>query len=259
MWKIFYDEGLIPPDFLSLQTKQWQDMVSTGKSFVTIDYISRIDFFNNAMQQENPEFNMQFMAPPAGIAGGKQLNPYFHYMEGGLTVASTSKNIDDVMSYMDFFYSEEGRTLSSWGVEGETYVKEGDTIKFKPEYNDVIEMRKQTGLQTSGTYTWIDFGAHLSLFSDNLKYAFEEATKYDPSMMQPRPAFTEKENEIIAITGQAIQKHRDESFAKFVTGSRKLADWDKYVEEMNNLGVEKLLSTYKEAYERVQNIQLNGN
>lgn len=137
-------------------------------------------------------------------------------MEGGLTVASTSKNIDDVMSYMDFFYSEEGRTLSSWGVEGETYVKEGDTIKFKPEYNDVIEMRKQTGLQTSGTYTWIDFGAHLSLFSDNLKYAFEEATKYDPSMMQPRPAFTEKENEIIAITYQAIQKHRDESFAKFV-------------------------------------------
>jgi putative aldouronate transport system substrate-binding protein len=259
MWKIFYDEGLIPPDFLSLQTKQWQDMVSTGKSFVTIDYISRIDFFNNAMQQENPEFNMQFMAPPAGIAGGKQLNPYFHYMEGGLTVASTSKNIDDVMSYMDFFYSEEGRTLSSWGVEGETYVKEGDTIKFKPEYNDVIEMRKQTGLQTSGTYTWIDFGAHLSLFSDNLKYAFEEATKYDPSMMQPRPAFTEKENEIIAITGQAIQKHRDESFAKFVTGSRKLADWDKYVEEMNNLGVDKLLATYKEAYDRVQNIQLNGN
>lgn len=58
---------------------------------------------------------------------------------------------------------------------------------------------------------------------------------------------------------QAIQKHRDESFAKFVTTSRKLADWDKYVEEMNNLGVDKLLSTYKEAYERVQNIQLNGN
>lgn len=64
MWKQFYDEGLIPPDFLSLQTKQWQDMVSTGKSFVTVDYISRVDFFNNAMRKENPEFNMQFLAPP---------------------------------------------------------------------------------------------------------------------------------------------------------------------------------------------------
>lgn len=259
MWKRLYDEGLVPPDFLSLQTKQWQDMMSTGKSFVTIDYISRVDFFNNAMQKENPEFSMQFMAPPAGIEGGKQLNPYFHYMEGGLTVASTSKHIKDVMAFMDFFYSEEGRTLSSWGVEGETFVKEGGTIKFKPEFTDVIEMRKQTGLQTSGTYTWIDFNAHLSLFSDDLKHAFEEAAKYDPPAMQPRPAFTEKENETISITGQAIKKHRDESFAKFVTGSRSLAEWDKYVEEMNSLGVDQLLATYKEAYDRVQNIQLNGN
>ncbi|MFD1906728.1 hypothetical protein ACFTAO_22470 [Paenibacillus rhizoplanae] len=143
-------------------------------------------------------------------------------------------------------------------MEGETYVKEGYAIKFKPEFTDVIEMRKQTGLQTSGTYTWIDFDAHLSLFSEDLKHAYEEAVNYDPANMQPRPAFTEKENEVISITGQAIKKHRDESFAKFVTGSRKLADWDKYVEEMNNLGVDKLLETYKEAYDRVQNIQLGS-
>lgn len=64
---------------------------------------------------------------------------------------------------------------------------------------------------------------------------------------------------LLRLPSKAIQKHRDESFAKFVTGSRKLADWDKYVEEMNNLGVDKLLATYREAYDRVQNIQLNGN
>lgn len=56
---------------------------------------------------------MQFMAPPAGISGGKQLNPYFHYMEGGLTVASTSKNIDDVMKYMDFFIPRKGAHLAA--------------------------------------------------------------------------------------------------------------------------------------------------
>lgn len=257
MWKKFYDEGLIPPDFLSLQTKQWQDMVSNGQSFVTIDYISRVDFFNNAMQKENPEYNMQFMAPPAGLPDGKQQNPYFHYMEGGLTVASTSKNIKDVMRYMDFFYSEEGRVLTSWGVEGETFVQEGGAKKFKPEFaDDVTEMRKQTGLQTSGTYTWIDYDAHLSLFSEDLQKAYTEAAKYDPPAMQPRPAFTESENEIISLTGQAIKKHRDESFAKFVTGSRSLEEWDKYVEEIKNLGLDKLLDTYRVAYDRVQNVEL---
>ncbi|MGO4499203.1 extracellular solute-binding protein [Paenibacillus sp. 2RAB27] len=257
-WNKFYKEGLIPPDFLTTQTKQWQDMISNSNSFITIDYISRIDFFNNAMRKDNPEYNMQFMAPPAGIAGGKQLNPYFHYLEGGLTVASTSKNVKDIMKYMDFFYSEEGKTLTSWGKEGETFTLENGQKKFKPEFTDVTEMRKKTGLQTSGGYTWIDFGAHLSLFSKDLRAAYQEVVKYDLPAMQPKPAFTEAENEGLAVTGQAVKKSRDENFAKFVTGSRSLSEWDKYVKEIEGLGVQKLVDTYKTANKRVESVELKS-
>ncbi|MNH89043.1 Lipoprotein LipO precursor [compost metagenome] len=256
MWHKFYKEGLIPPDFLSIQTKQWQDTMSNGKSFISVDYISRVDFFNNAMKKENPEYNMQFMAPPAGLPNGKQWNPYFHYLEGGLTLASTSKNMKDVMSYMDFFYTEEGKNISSWGKEGESYTVENGKKKFKSEFTDVNDMRKKTGLQSSGTYTWIDYEAHLSLFSKDLIHAYTEAAKYDPPGMQPRPAFTEKENEVISVTGQALKKHREENFAKFVLGSRNLSEWNKYVDEMKNLGSQKLVDTYKEAHKRLENVQL---
>lgn len=254
--KKLYDEGLIPPDFITIQTKQWQDMVSTGNAFITIDYISRIDFFNNAMRAELPEYNMQFMAPPAGLSGGKQLNPYMHFLEGGLTVSSKSKHKEDIMKYMDFFYSEEGRVLASWGKEGVTYTEESGKKQFMPEYTDVTEMRKQTGLATSGTYTWIDFDAHLSLFSDDLQAAYQEARRYDPPAMQPRPAFTEAETEVLSITGQAVKKHREENFAKFITGSRSLSEWDQYVEELNGLGVQKLVDTYSEAFKRLDSIEL---
>ncbi|MFU1793815.1 extracellular solute-binding protein [Paenibacillus azoreducens] len=256
MWHTFYKEGLIPPDFLSIQTKQWQDVMSTGQSFITIDYISRVDFFNNAMRKDNPEYSLQFMAPPAGLAGMKPENPYFHYLEGGLTVASTSKHKDDIMKYMDFFYSEEGRTLSSWGKDGETYTEENGQKKFKPEFTDVTEMRKETGLQTSGTYTWIDYNAHLSLFSPELKKAYEEAAKYDPPAMQPKPAFTDAENEVLSVTGQAVKKYREESFSKFVLGTRSLGEWNKYVEEINGLGVQKLIDTYDAALKRVEQAKL---
>ncbi|MFE5323892.1 extracellular solute-binding protein [Paenibacillus sp. NPDC056579] len=257
MWNKFYKEGLIPPDFLSIQTKQWQDTMSTDKSFITIDYISRVDFFNNAMKKEKPDYNMQFMAPPAGLPGGKQLNPYFHYLDGGMTVASTSKNVKDVMKFMDFFYTEEGKTLASWGKEGDSYVVENGQKKFKPEFTDVTEMRKITGLQANrGVYTWIDYNSHLSLFSKDLQNAYKEAAKYDPVAMQPRPSFTEKENEVLSVTGQALKKHREESFAKFVLGTRSLDEWGKYVEEMKNLGAQKLVDTYKEAYKRVESTQL---
>jgi putative aldouronate transport system substrate-binding protein len=257
MWNKFYKDGLIPPDILSIQTKQWQDTMSTSKAFITIDYISRVDFFNSAMRKENPEYNLQFMAPPAGLPGGKQQNPYFHYMEGGLTVASTSKKIKDIMKYMDFLYTEEGKTITSWGKEGESYTVENGVKKFKPEYADLTEMRKKTGLQSSGTYTWIDYEAHMSLFTKDLVFAYKEAAKYDPAGMQPRPAFTEKENEVISVTGQALKKHREEGFAKFVLGSRDFSEWGKYVEEEKNLGVQKLVDTYKEAHKRMENVQLN--
>lgn len=256
--KKLYDEKLIPPDFLTIQTKQWQDIVSTGNAFITIDYISRVDFFNNAMRAEQPDYNMQFMAPPAGLTGGKQQNPYMNFLEGGLTVSSKSKKKEDIMKYMDFFYSEEGRILASWGKEGVTYSEESGAKKFMPEHTDVTEMRKQTGLATSGTYTWIDFDAHLSLFSEDLQTAYQEARQYDPPAMQPRPAFTEAETEVLSITGQAVKKHREENFAKFITGSRSLSEWDQYVEELHGLGVQKLIDTYTEAFKRLDSIELKA-
>lgn len=119
-------------------------------------------------------------------------------------------------------------------------------------------MRKQTGLQTSGTYTWIDFNAHLSLFSGDLKKAYEEAAKYDPPAMQPKPAFTDTENEVLSVTGQAVKKYREENFSKFVLGTRKLSEWDKYVEEINGLGVQKLIDTYTAAQQRVEQAKLEN-
>src|SRR5690606_24059867 len=48
----FVAEGLIPSDFLSIDTKQWQDIMSTNRAFVTIDYTNRIDFFKLALRSE---------------------------------------------------------------------------------------------------------------------------------------------------------------------------------------------------------------
>lgn len=251
----FYREGLIPPDWLAIQTKQWQDMMSTNKAFITVDYISRIDFFNTPLRKENPEFNLLFMAPPAGLAGGKQQNPYLHFLQSGMTVASTSKHIKDIMKYMDFFYTEEGRNLASWGKEGETYIVENGKKKIKPEFTDVTDLRAKTGLATNGTYTWIDYDAHLSMASPELQSAYQEARKYD-AQMQPKPAFNEQETEVLSLTGEAIIKHREENIAKFITGSRPLSEWDKYVEEAKNLGVQKIIDVYKQAYDRVQNIKV---
>jgi putative aldouronate transport system substrate-binding protein len=247
--KTFVKEGLMPPDFLSIDTKQWQDLMSTERTFVTIDYIGRIDFFNKPLRAEKPDFNLVFMPPPAGSTGGKQLNAFTQVASEGMMVSSTSKKIKDVMKYMDFFYSEQGRDLASWGKEGETYKVEGGKKVLGSDYADVSDYRKKTGVSTDGTYTWFDYDAHISLASKELKDAYEQAPKYD-TVQQPQPAFTDQEMEILSTTGQEITKFRDENIAKFILGTKSMDDWGPYVAELKNLGLDKILQTYKTAYDR---------
>jgi putative aldouronate transport system substrate-binding protein len=246
----------MPPDWLTIDTKQWQDMMSTDRAFVTVDYISRIDFFNLALRKDNPQYTMAFMPPPAGLPGGKQLNAYTHFVESGLTVTSKAKNVEAIMKFIDFYYSEEGRNIASWGKEGETYtVENGKKQLMKDKFVDISDMRKKTGLATNGTYTWIDYDAHLSLASDELKAAYAEARKYD-DVFRPKASFNEQEQEIISTTGLAVDKHREENITKFILGDRPLSEWDKYVEEANKLGLPKVMETYKKAFERKANASL---
>lgn len=246
----FYKEGLIPPDWLTMDVKLWQDILSTNKSFMTFDYIGRIDFFNVPLRKDNPQFNLAFMPPPAG-PGGKAVNPHIHYVHSGMTVASNAKDIKGIMSYLDWFYAEETRTLMSWGVEGETYTVENGKKKIKSDFADVSDLRKRTNLSTNGTYTWLDYDAHLSLASPELQATYVEARKYDSTLRLP-PAFTAKEQEIISTKGEAIDKHREENISKFILGTKSLAEWDTYVEGAEKLGLRDVMEVYKAAFERTK-------
>lgn len=247
--RTFYDEGLIPPDFLSMDVKQYESLMSTDRSFVAVDSIGRIDFFNNAMRSENPEYNMAFMPTPAGWAGGPRKNAHTHFYSKGFMVSSTSDKIEEVFKYMDFFYSEEGRELGSWGKEGVTFEVAGGEKKFIEDYADVSDLRKKTGLSSYGVFAWFDYDSHISLASDDLKKAYAEAPKYD-SEEQPRPAFTKDEAEVLATVGAAVSKRRDEDIARFILGTKNIDEWDSYVNVIKELGVDQIVDIYKAANDR---------
>ncbi|MBB6635006.1 extracellular solute-binding protein [Cohnella thailandensis] len=243
----FYKDGLIPKDFLTIDTKMWQDIVSTDRAFITLDYIGRIDFYNSALRKDNPEFTMAFMAPPAGWAGGPQKNAFTATMEEGFMISSKTKKVDDIVKFIDFFYSEEGRDLVSWGKEGDT----ASGKSYLEKYADITDLRKKTGLSTDGTYTWYDFDTHISVSSPELQDAYKQAPQYDGEK-QASLAFTPEEQQILSTKGDSLNGHRDENFAKFIIGTRSFDEWDKFVEEQKKLGYEEILGIYKTADERAK-------
>ncbi|RTE10742.1 extracellular solute-binding protein [Paenibacillus whitsoniae] len=248
----FYAEGLIPADFLTVDTKRWQDMISTNKSFVTNDYIVRIDFFNTPMRKENPDSTLAFMPPAAGFAGAKPLLLNTQAVDGGLMVSAKSKKIKEIMKMMDFFYSEDGKTMASWGKEGETFTVENGKKKFKPGlFANATELANKYGLTTLGTYTWFDFDAYKSIISPSLQSAYDEADKY-MDVYSPLPKNTQAELDTLSITGKAVNDAFQENISKFIVGQRSLAEWDQYVEELKKLGLQKTLDVYQAAFDRAE-------
>jgi putative aldouronate transport system substrate-binding protein len=252
----FYKEGLIPPDWLTIETDQWQQLIANGTSFITQDYIGRIDMFNITNREVDPEFTLINMPPPAGFPGGKQQDFSAHTLSSGYSVAITSENKEAVLRYIDWTFSEEGRDALSWGVEGETYTVENGTKKFIKDYPSPSELRSETGLSLFGTYTWFDYDAHMSLFSDEVKQAYETDGQYDAPLV-PEPAFTDAEQEKLSIQGESILKHRDEEVAKFILGERDFSEWDEFVSEMKDLGVEEMTMMYAEAHKRMLEADIN--
>ncbi|MDF2657828.1 MAG: transporter substrate-binding protein [Paenibacillus sp.] len=243
-----HKEGLMPPDWLTVNVQQWQNMVSNNQTFLILDFIGRLDLFNIPMRQTNPSFNLAYMTPPEGVPGFK-VNPYTHVLESGLAISSRSPKIKQALATYDWFYSEEAKQLLSWGKEGEVY--EDGNKKLRAEYLDVTDVRKKTGLATNATYMWFDYDAHLVPATQEQRDAYTQARKHD-SIYRVKPQYAEDELANVSLLQAAIDKHRNEQLTRFILGERSLDQWDQYVMEANKLGLDELMKITQKAYDRLR-------
>lgn len=250
--RTFVKEGLMPTDWLSMNTSGWQTLMSNEQSFITYDYLVRIDYFNSQLQGEKPEFKLADLAPLAGLPNGKQQNFNSHVgQQLGFTVASTTKNLDAALKLIDWTFSEEGREVLSWGKEGETYEIVDGNKQISHMYKDLFDYSLQTGLATFGTYSWYDPIAMFSWTPAETMEIYYKLPQYDEPI-QPMLAFTAAEQEVLATVGETVKKVREENISKFISGVREMSEWTKHIEELNVAGLQQVLEIYQQAYDRVQ-------
>lgn len=245
-----YKEGLMIPNFLTIDTKGWQDVMANSDSFITLDYLSRIDFFNKSMRESNPEFTMAYMEPPAFGSNGEAKLAYSSKFIAGFSVSSQSKQLDNALKYVDWQYSDEAYDLLSWGRPDELYAEQADGTRKWNDFNTAAEMKQGTGLQTYGFYSRYNFDGERSTFSPECLNASLMAQKYDFEA-PPVLSFTEEERASIETIGINIQTHTTEQVSKFLLGERSMDEWGAFVSELENLGLDKLKEVHESSYARV--------
>lgn len=261
----WYEAGLIDPEFMSNDSKALSAKISDGTSAVaTLAANSGIRNLTQNMRPSNPDFMLTGAQWPVKNAGEKSS----YVLEGGIThcgvqAAITSSCSDPVLAtkVLDYFYSQEGSDLLSWGIEGESYTVEDGTKKFtdkivnNPEGKPSTETILEYALPVYGFVNAMDKDAYIQL-AVTLPEQGEARDLWqslDSGATLPKLAVAkESANEYRMIMNE-VKTYVQESYIQFVTGQANLeSDWDTYVNTLNGMDLEYATECMAKAYESYQ-------
>ena len=254
-------DGLLDPEALTQTDDQAQQKLSSGRAMAIGANDQEILRYRDTLAELGTEGDVRLIRVPAGpagdnlAAGGRLVN--------GLMISSSAADSEHFVAMLQFidwlFYSDEGLEFAKWGVEGETYTRDGDTRVLA----DTIDMN---GLNPDAEEQLnVDYGFHNGAFM--LEHG--STTELDRSMLRPEVVefvesmesknqlelpppwpLDELEREQVSLWQTALRDHVWGNTTRFILGQRPLSEWDAYVAELDGLGMSQYLDVVNEAQQR---------
>ncbi|TLS51769.1 extracellular solute-binding protein [Paenibacillus antri] len=261
----WYEEGLFDPDFATQDGAAFDAKVinsSTGAFFAFIG--SGMGKFLPALAEKDPKFTLAAAQYPVKSAGQEpRFITYSHEYRGtgSVGITTANENVEATAEWLDYFYSEEGHNLKSWGVEGVTFNWEGDF----PRFTDLI-MKNPDGLSIGDAmskYTRVNAPAvgfvgpdeYIEQYYDydQQKEAAAVYSQFQSNASETRLPLVshtpEEANELATIMAE-VNTFREEMLLKFVMGSEPIENFDAYVEQLKKMNIERAIELKAAAVER---------
>jgi putative aldouronate transport system substrate-binding protein len=181
----------------------------------------------------------------------------------GMAVTTACKDLEVALTFMDWFYSDDGALIANYGWE------EGMTYEVLPDgtYQELPFMEKTdeaTGCSNKGINTIIgDFGLvypniSLELANEVQQEAAEGWTadpEFDGYIYKTLPsalALTADESNEVSSKFTDIETYTQTKILSWICGQETLDDaaWAAYLSDLDSMGIEVCKEAYTSAYER---------
>jgi len=256
----WYKEGLIDKEIFT-RGNNARDVMFNGNLGGSIhDWFASSSNFNVSAQGSVPGFSLLPFAPPASASGKVQEVTKRDTFNGrGWSISSSAKNPETLMKYIDFWWSEEGRRMFNFGIEGETYTM----VDGKPIFTEeVLKQPSVVDYLASQYGSQLLWGAHQDYEYEvqwSNKVAVEGIKMYTDNgyinknfQVPPLNFSMEAQNRLKEIL-PPIQTYVSENGQKWVMGGEDVdANFDKFNKRLKDLGIEEVLNLYQQAYEQYQ-------
>ena len=170
----------------------------------------------------------------------------------GFMICNTGKEdrIKNAIRLIDWMYTDEAAELLSWGKEGETFeVVNGERHYIRPEENSI---EGAYGMLLYG-YLRVDPDAAFDIASKEqqvgIKLALDNTIEnYNPTQWLSLQDDEQREYEQL---NDSIETYVEENLSKFLQGQKPLSEWDAYTQGVRDLGVDRMIEIYANAYKRI--------
>lgn len=159
--------------------------------------------------------------------------------------------------WIDEFYTGEASIQNFWGGIGTVITKHDDgtyTLNDPPEGTSADSWYWDSSLRDFGPkYVSKEFQEKIKLSSssgDGLKVELSKIAEDTITTPYPNVMFTDEENEERPTLTTDIDKYVDSMRAVWITEGGIDEGWDEYIEQLNAMGLERLIQIYTDAYER---------
>jgi putative aldouronate transport system substrate-binding protein len=255
-----FEAGILDPEIFTQSDIDFYTKLQDGRGLVTVTWItSGFSSWNEKLIENGiPEGEWAPLPVPESTVGITAL-PAVDLFRKGLTVPSRVVNepyFEELLAFLDWaVYSEEGMTLTTWGVEGVTFENTPDGKAFLPEIN--------TPKNPDGEIDMIAAYGLVTLFDLNENEAFEDYKKppeiveflqrslnaAETAELDPPLTLDADSIEAIRVVNAVIDPYVAEASRDFITGELDIDDdWDDYVAGLEKRGYKTVEEIWNSAW-----------
>ena len=261
MMNQWYADGLISSDFTTITSMNIMfdptDIVTSKCGVWNANYRGDDSWKNNATDESFTPLAIADMTKTGTEqihVGGKGSNVDRY----GCVVSAECEQADVAVAWIDWWYSEEGTMLSSYGVEGETFNYNEDG---QPIYTDLILNNEQGSARAMrNIYTGMSFAFRVYRVVtsgydngyDKLDRGTWDTNRDNAWDISNFIAMTSDEGDEYSTIMSDIETYVEENVPKFIIGARDLSEWDTYVQDIIDMGIEDAIAIKTAAVERYE-------
>jgi len=252
----WYDEGLLDKDIATVDGKIRDANMTSGKSGASYGLAGGgIGKWLKALQDQDPKFDLVGAPYPVLNKGDvpKFGQKDFSAPQGGnFAISPKSENPELAIQALDYGYSEEGALFFNFGTEGVSHTM----VDGYPAYTDMI---KENYSQNLGLYTRATGGPTIQDKRYYEQFAAlpqqQEAVKtwmktdVDKYQLPPISPSSEESVEYSKIINE-VNTLVDETTIKIVLGTEPIEAYDKFIEKLKVLNIDRAIEIQQAALDR---------